>query len=294
MKKKNQERQPKFRGQEVKQGGSKTPLTFYRSAKADAEGGSPFKKKEVPSSKLRIFISSFFTWLIVALLLILLAYSLIIKPSAKVEPSSQIFHQISDYRAATDKILRGLRYSNKVTFSEQSVVEQLQKQFPEIVSARIELPIFAQTPVVHLKIADASFVLNSNGQSYIIDSEGVAVAKSSGYPNSQKLIKVEDQSGFVVDVGKQVMSAGAVNFINTLTKQSERSKVTISSMTLPKLAQELDLRTADRSYYVKFYLGGDVYLQAGQFLSSRKQFDDTNSQPAEYLDVRIPGKIFYK
>jgi cell division septal protein FtsQ len=294
MKNKDRERQPKFRAQDAKPSGSKTPLTFYRSAKADSDAGSPFKNKQAPSSKLRIFILSFFNWLMVALLLILLAYSLIIKPSAKVEPSSQIFHTSDNYTAATNKILRGLKYSNKVTFNENSLIDKLQEQFPEIVSARVELPIFAQTPVVHLKVANASFVLSSNSQTYIIDSEGVAVAKASDYPNAQKLIVVDDQSGFNVGVGKQVMSAGAVNFINTLAKQSERSKVAISSLTLPRLAQELDLRTIDRPYYVKFYLGGDVYLQAGQFLSSRKQFDDSSSQPAEYLDVRIPGKIFFK
>jgi hypothetical protein len=34
--------------------------------------------------------------------------------------------------------------------------------------------------------------------------------------------------------------------------------------------------------------------QAGQFLATRNQFNDTNTQPAEYLDVRVPGKVFYK
>jgi hypothetical protein len=70
--------------------------------------------------------------------------------------------------------------------------------------------------------------------------------------------------------------------------------VSVSSLTLPKTAQELDLRTKDRPYYVKFYLGGDALLQAGQFLATRRQFDTSNTQPAEYLDVRVEGKIFYK
>jgi hypothetical protein len=63
---------------------------------------------------------------------------------------------------------------------------------------------------------------------------------------------------------------------------------------LPSTAEELDIHTPDRPYYVKFYLAGDALLQTGQYLASRHQFDTTNSQPAEYLDVRIPGKIFYK
>jgi hypothetical protein len=70
--------------------------------------------------------------------------------------------------------------------------------------------------------------------------------------------------------------------------------VSIKSLTLPKSVQELDLHTSDRTYFVKFYLGGDALQQTGQFLAARHQFDITNSQPAEYLDVRVAGKIFYK
>jgi hypothetical protein len=292
MKNKERERQPKYRDSGERR--SKTQLTFYRSSESQAENQSPFKKKEAPASKLRDFIISALNKLAIMFLLGLLAYSMVVKPAAKIESSSEVFHQNADYKLAADKLLRGLRYSNKITFSESSLTEQLQTQFPEITGARVELPILSQTPIMHLRISDASFVLNNNGQSYIIDSEGVAVAKSSSYPGAQKLATVEDQSGFKVSVGKQVMSAGAVKFVNTLTKQSQHANVAINSLILPKLAQELDLKTTDRPYYVKFYLGGDVLLQSGQFLAARHQFDTTNSQPAEYLDVRIPGKIFYK
>jgi hypothetical protein len=276
---KNKERERQSRSRTPSESGSKTPLTFYRSGENQADSKSPFKKKDASASKLRNFIYSVLNTLAIMLLLGLLAYSLVVKPASKIESSSQIFHQNAEYKQAADKTLRGLRYSNKISFSESALTQQLQKQFPEISGIRVELPIFSQTPVIHLKISNAEFALSSSGQSY---------------PSSQKLINVEDQSGFKVEVGKQVMSAGAVEFINTLVKQSKHGNVSIASLALPKLAQELDLKTTDRSYYVKFYLGGDVNLQSGQFLAARHQFDATNSQPAEYLDVRIPGKIFYK
>jgi hypothetical protein len=70
--------------------------------------------------------------------------------------------------------------------------------------------------------------------------------------------------------------------------------VTITSLSLPSKPSELDLRTKDRPYFVKFYMGGDALTQAGQFLAARAQFDRQNHQPADYLDVRVAGKIFYK
>jgi hypothetical protein len=293
MKNKERERQSRARNS-GESGKSKTPLTFYRSAESPTEEKSPFKKKEAPPSKFRAFITNALNTMIIMFLLGLLAYSLIVKPASKIESNSQVFHQNEDYKVAADKLLRGLRFSNKITFSDSALTEQLQKRFPEVSGARVELPIFSQTPTIHLKVAGAAFTLSSNGQSFIIDSEGVAVAKSSDYPDVQKLTTLEDQSGFKVELGKQVMSAGAVNFINTVVQQSKHSGVEVASLILPQKAQELDMKTTDRPYYVKFYLGGDALLQSGQFLASRHQFDTTNSQPAEYLDVRIPGKIFYK
>jgi hypothetical protein len=292
MKNKEQIRQPRFRNSAK---GSKTPLTFYRSAKPEPETASPFKKKQSkPRSRASKFFVGLFNILVLVVLLALFMYSLIIRPSAKAEVNSQLFHTQSEYQTAANKILSGVKYSNKITFSEKSVIAKMQEQFPEITSMRVELPIFTQNPILHLKIASPTFTIKSNGQSYIVDSDGVAVAKSGDFVGSNKLVGIEDQSGFKIESGKQVLSAGSVKFINTIIKQCEHANVKISSLILPSKAQELHLRTADKPYYIKFYLGGDAQLQTGQFLASRHQFDAGDPQPGEYLDVRVPGKIFYK
>jgi cell division septal protein FtsQ len=294
MKNKERERQSKYR--RAGRGRAKTPLTFYRSADPAIDAQSPFRKKEIAASTGRIgkFFAGFLEWIIFFGLVALLAYSLVIRPSSKVEVNSQQFHARQAYQEAANKILGGVKYTNKITFDEQDVISKLQKQFPEIASARVELPIFAQTPVLHLQISKPSFILTGGSGSYIVDSQGVAVARTSDFDGAHTLLTVEDQSGFEAKVGNQVMSADSVNFINTLFRQSKHSNVAIKTLTLPKTAQELDLRTNDRAYFVKFYLGGDALLQSGQFLATRHQLDASNTQPADYLDVRVPGKIFYK
>jgi cell division septal protein FtsQ len=294
MKNKERERQSRYRN--TKTGKAKTPLTFYRSSDPDFEPQSPFKGRDDKntSRKLASFFYGFIEWVVFLGLVSLLAYSLVIRPSSVVEVNSELFHQKSTYQDAANNILKGVKYSNKITFEEQGVISKLQKQFPEIANASVELPIFAQTPIIHLQVASPSFVLNSNNQSYIIDSAGVAVAKASDFPSFHSALTVEDQSGFNAVLGQQEMSEGAVNFIKTIERQTKHGGVTISSLVLPKAAQELELHTADRAYFVKFYLGGDAMQQAGQYLATRHQLDAQNSQPAEYIDVRVPGKIFYK
>lgn len=269
---------------------NRTPLAYYRSGQQSEK--SPFQPKLVKSRpKLS---SRFIDFSIVILILLGIIYSLLVSPNPKLVVNSEAYHSLSTYRQAVVKSLQSPKNRTKLSFDDKTIIKSLKHQFPEIAEASIELPLFSQTPTVRLGIAEPSFFLNSGGVDFIIDSEGLAVAKSADLSRVRGLPVVIDQTGYDTKVGHQILSANEVNFINSLIAQAKRAKVSVSSLTLPALAQELDLRTTDRGYYVKFYLGGDVLVQAGQFIAARHQFDQSASQPSQYLDVRVPGKIYYK
>jgi hypothetical protein len=274
---------------------SRVPLTFYRARDASATGDSPFKKKEAPvASRLARFLAGLLDVIIILALLALLLYGLFVNDNPKVEVNSEVYHSVNAYKAAAHKYLSSVKNRNKITFNEQSIVAAMQKQFPEILNASVELPVMAETPVVHIDIANPSFILKSGASSYVVASNGVAVATVDQLPSVKNLSVVTDQSGFNAHASQQVMTAASVEFINDLIVQMKHANVTIDQIVLPPLAQELYLRAAGKPYFVKFYLGGDVKQQVGQFLAAIHQFDATNTQPSEYLDVRVPGKVFYK
>ncbi|HSX18259.1 MAG TPA: hypothetical protein VLE51_02820 [Candidatus Saccharimonadales bacterium] len=271
-------------------GSSKAALRYYRSAERSAS--SPFDKKTKP--RRRKSFSRLVDFLLLIALLSGAAYTLVVKSSPKVVLNSSVYRPVSTYQEASVKEFKKIKNRNKLTMDEKAIITSLQRQFPEIVDGRIDLLILSTKPTVRLNIASPSFTLNSRGVDYIVDSQGVAVIKASELPKIKDLPKVIDQSGFDIKQGQQVLSATSVNFINIVSEQAKHAGVTIASLTLPQLAQEVDMRTADRGYFVKFYLGGDGLLQAGQFLASRRQFDQTSTQPSQYLDVRVPGKVYYK
>ncbi len=266
--------------------------TYYRAG-TKTTSSSPFTKKTAKRSA-RKFLFGFLDIILLIILLLGLIYSLTIRPNPVVRVDDTSFHNLSDYQLAAKQQLQRLKNRNKLTFNEQSFILSLEHQFPELTDVNVELPLFSEQPKISLKVAKPSFRLNSRGVSYIINSDGVAVAKSAALPKVAKLVTINDQSGFYVNVGSRVISAQAVAFINTLIAESQQARVPIASLTLPKLAQELDLRTTDQTYYVKFYLGGDALTQAGQFLAARHGFGQSGQPPSQYLDVRITGKIFYK
>ncbi|HET9721522.1 MAG TPA: hypothetical protein VFP32_00630 [Candidatus Saccharimonadales bacterium] len=267
--------------------------TYYRADANPSSSNSPFKPQPAKKSHRKLLLGIVDIALIIALVFVV-GYSLIVNPSPNVIANSYAYHPAQSYASAASAQLGSLKNHNKISFNEQAVILALQKQFPEISGAQVELPFFSQKPTIRLNIAEPSFKLTSGGQTYIIDSQGIVVAKATDMPNVKNLPSVVDQSGFSANVGKRVLDYSAVGFINTVIAQCQKAKVPISQLTLPPLPQEMDLRTTDQPYYVRFYLGGDPMVQTGQFLALRNQFSKNHNAPSQYLDVRVDGKVFFK
>lgn len=273
-------------------GGRIGPTYYASSPKSSAT--SPFKKK-IPVKKSQTRFSR--RVLNLALLLVIAAiviFCLILKPNPKTVVNSSAYHPASVYKTAADNAFKAFRNKTKLTLDEKGVIAALKKQFPEIDSVKIDVPIISQIPTLRITIAAPTFNFSSSNKLYIMGSNGVISRLSSELAGAAALPTVIDQSGFSASPGKQVLGTETIAFINTLLAQCARAGVKVQSLTLPAAAQELDLRVQNQTYYVKFYLGGDALNQAGQYLAAKHKFDSENSQPQQYLDVRVTGKVFYK
>lgn len=268
-------------------------LNSYYKGDSETQGRSPFTTKQ-PAGKTRKFMFGIADIALLVLLLFGLAYSLMLKPEPNVKANVLAYHPSAYYKQQITPLFKGIKNTNKFSFDEAPLTAAIKQQFPEVQSVHIELPFFSEKPVVWLDISKPAFKLTSQKNSYIVDAKGVAIAIKNTQAETKGLLAIQDQSGFKTKPGQQVLSSDAVNFIKTIVAQSQAAKVPIKSMVLPAKAQELDLYTTDANYYVKYYLGGDAMVQAGQFLAARHKFAESGPPPSQYLDVRVPGKIFYK
>ena len=274
----------------------KKTLSYYRSAPAPAR--SPFVRK--PQPRARRLLARTLDFLVIVIILAGIAYNLLVRSEPKIALNSTALHSTETYRQAVVSALKGLKNRNKLTFDKKGLTTELKQQFPEISNVTVELPLFGQVPSIRLSIAKPSLVLKGAegtigaAERLIVDAKGTLIGSQQNFPSVKDLPLITDETGFVANIGQPILSLSDVSFILNVLAQAEKAKVPIASLTLPKLAQELDLRTSDRNYFVKLYLGGDALLQAGQFLAARAQFDKQNSQPSQYLDVRVPGKIYFK
>jgi hypothetical protein len=266
--------------------------TYYRSENQPG-GQSPFTNKPTRTG-VRIYLFGILDIILISIVLAGLVYSLIVSPHPKVLVNSTYFHSLNEYQTQAAKLFGQVKNRDKITFDSQSISEGMRAKFPEITAANIELPVFSEKPTMRISVAQASLRLNSGGQTYIVDSQGVIVNTPGRLRSAADLPLVTDQSGFTARPGSPILNVGAVSFINTLVAQCRAANVKIASLVLPSVAQEVDLKESGQSYIVKFYLGGDSLLQSGQYLAARNRFVQTSKPPAQYLDVRVAGKVFYK
>lgn len=271
--------------------GSPKAWHYYRSSSKSTGSGLSKKGRAMAiGSRLGHFID----WLVIAALILGLAYTLLVKPELKVIVTSRVYHSEQTYKQAATVSLRAWRNHNKITFDQSGLIKDLLRQFPELESANLELPLFGQVPILRLNVSEPAIALKSGSETYIVSSAGKAIANQASLPKISNLAIVEDRSGFKSTISAQVISAEEINFIKALQKQLAAVHIPIESLILPAAAKELHLRTTDQAYFVKFYLGGDPAVQAGQLAAARQKFSSSGNHPSQYLDVRVEGKIFYK
>lgn len=271
-------------------------LNYYRSNKSS--GASPFQRRQ--KSRRRGFLARLIDWLTVLALIAGLIYGLALQSNPKVILNSEAYHSPREYHQVAQTSLKNFKNRNKLTFDATSLTQALKEKFPEISQVGVELPLFGRAPTIRIEVDKPSLALKPSAEnsasspSLIVDAKGTVVGSISSFSSIGDLTLINDESGVGASVGQSILSQSEVNFILVVVAQAKRARVPIQSLTLPKLAQQLDLRTTDRTYFVKFYLGGDALTQSGQFLAARQHFDKTNRQPSAYLDVRVNGKVFYK
>lgn len=204
---------------------------------------------------------------------------------------------IAAYQGDIQAVLeRSITNRSKLLIDTNKVAQELGEEFPELGDISVVLPLVSRRPIVQVRPAAPALVLGSGSGAFIIDQEGRAVVKADEVESSVKdaLPVVSDESGLPVEPGKNALPKETVDFITTVTLQLGLQNIPVQSLTLPATANELHLRIKDKPYFVKFDVRGQGRQQAGTFLAVKEQLEKDRKVPAEYIDVRVPEKAFYR
>lgn len=284
------------------QPGRSAPFTYYQSRNEGSAGAKNTVEQRVTSQKTRLrHIPTFVATVIIVLCL---AYAMTLTTNPKIVIVNQQNEAVSSFlrpeevyqSAATTVLSSSLLNKAKPTLNTDAVAAKLQEQFPEATDIAVTIPLLGRRPVVYMRIAEPIILLNSPSGSYVIDEKGRAIVLLRDAPNAQalSLVTVDDQTGLDIQTGQQALSQNDVVFIQALRQQFEASGLKVESMTLPPLAHELHVRIKDVPYAIKFNLVGDPREQAGTYLAVKQKLEQDKVTPAEYIDVRVPERAYYK
>lgn len=142
------------------------------------------------------------------------------------------------------------------------------------------------------------FVWKGVGENYFIDKEGVLFKKNMFTKTQQDSLPViEDQGGVAPDPGQTVLTETVVSDVADLylllpTLYPQKNKV--NQIILPPAAREIRAKLDGISYYVKFSTERSIGEQVGELAQLVNYLKSKDVTPAEYIDMRVPDKSFYK
>lgn len=253
-------------------------------------------KRAIQPGKLRMLIG----FLLVIVALVGVAYNSILSQDVVVRVSGKpedrlLLQDARRYQADMQELLgKKLLNKSKLTINTTELSEQILSRHPELAGASLALPLIGDTIVLQLEPAPAvARLVSVNGSSYILGSNGQAISSEvDAAPVSTPVIT--DQSGLTVAVGSQVLPRDDMRFIIRLQHQITAQHRKIESMVLPAAGRQLHVKFDGRSYIVKFSFEADVLQQVGAYRAVEKRLDATNVTPAEYIDVRVGDRAYYK
>ncbi len=303
----------KFKNKKVisKQRQNKSPsrlpaFSYYNNRPADISSSKSSRPRlfgfKTSSSSLKKHLRNLPTYIAAFLILGSLLYALLLDTQPKVlvgraATSNSLLRNEAVYQQAIATMLsKSVFNRTKLTTNTQSIESQIKKTFPEIQEATVTLPIIGRRPIIGLDPAEPTFIVNSSSGSFIIGKDGRALIKTSDIRKSSQPVLpiIQDDSGLSIEQGSIALPKEYVAFITTLIEQLSAKKLKVQNLQLPAIINELRVTVTGQKYFIKLNLDGDARQQVGTYLTVKEKLQSQNVTPAEYIDVRISERAYYK
>lgn len=178
-----------------------------------------------------------------------------------------------------------LRYS----FEPQSLERYLLRELPLFDSMEVTTSPFSTTVTVIGSIKEPQVLWQSAGKVYGIDKEGYIV--STGEAPQDSIPLVFDAAGLQYEPGQRLLTGEYVAFIEGVTErvQEYSESFSVVDYRAEGSIQSLTLGT-EQGFVIRLSseINPDAQLQTVNDLLQQ------GSVPREYVDVRVPGRVFWR
>lgn len=239
------------------------------------------------------------TFLAMLAIIVCIAYNMLLSSTPRIIVSGTaderaLLRDTSVYVTAIRKELENSFWNRtKVTFNTNNVAQSLTRKFPEVESLRVALPVIGQKPIIYIVPTLPRVILETNNGTYVVDANGKAITDITDKVLTP-VLRVRDESGVTVALGTQAVPQRSIVFIAELQRQLLAKKITATQYILPAASQSVVVMFQNKQYMGKFTFQQDVLQQAGAFIATYEKLEETSTEPVNYIDVRVPERVYVK
>lgn len=290
---------------QMQRGGAVNPAFSYYTNRSPAV--SPRERltdrpqlaeKEQGKVRRRGVLSTLPFWLLVGVVLVCVLKVLWLSTDPKIivvgntTVSATYVQPNNMYETAARSLLKtSIANHSKLTADLDGIARRLQRQFPELQHVVVNIPLVSNRPVVYVEVAQPSLIVQTVHGNYALNRTGIVLARAPKIPASVPV--VVDQSGATPKLGGYYLPGSTITFIQTVEYQLMAAHSAISAFVLPSTSPyELDVRPEGQPYVLRFNLEEDAKVQSGAAIATLQSLGA--NLPKQYLDVRVPGRVYYK
>ncbi len=181
------------------------------------------------------------------------------------------------------------RQHNLITISAANLRRDLMKTDPMIKTVEIHRR-WPNGLALKITLKDPSLGWVSGNQSYLLDHDGSVIGPLPGGSSTVPL--VYDGSNLPVQLGQRVTTLRFVEFTTGIAAELGRLKLSPSRYEVKDTT--LDLYVTTPKYRIIFDTSRSVSEQVADLRTLQAFLAKQAKAPAEYIDLRIAGKAYYK
>lgn len=201
---------------------------------------------------------------------------------------------VSAYIATANTAMnKSILNRNKITLNTVGIAADMQRNHPELENVVVSAPLLGSHPVAYVLPAEPVMRLETAAGSFVLTGKGYAYQDQVGMTTAS-LPRVIDLTGAVPEKGKLFLPETTVDFLQILHRQLSRGGSVVDALILPADAPfEVTVRLQNVPYIIRTNIQEPAIEQAGA-ANAVFRYLQGKPNPREYIDVRVPGKAYYR
>lgn len=204
-------------------------------------------------------------------------------------PNTELSKGLND--EVTKYLKSSLAGKNWLFLDTNSLKGRLQKTFTGQEAIMVEKQ-FPNKLIVKTDEQKSAIVWKTGSKKYIVSINGRVMSELQG-ENNTGLAVLTDSSSLPVDVGNKILSRDFVNFAIKVGDYVKAKSLGPEQIYITETTKELLVKTT-AGYEIKFNTEETPDAQLRSLQATLDLLASQNKQATQYIDLRVPGRAFYK